>query len=68
MQDIRREIPVYADSIYRPAPKPTEIPLQEFPRKHTDLDTDIGTNFEENSPYTEGVISEMYQRPDRSYF
>ena len=25
-------------------------------------------DFEENSPYQEGVISEMYQTPDRSYF
>ena len=33
-----------------------------------DLDTDINTDFKENFPYQEGVISEMYQRPDRSYF
>ena len=38
-----------------------------------DLDSDaleqgIDTDFEENSPYQEGVISEMYQSPDRSYF
>ena len=24
--------------------------------------------FEENSPYQEGIISEYYQRPDKSYF
>ena len=33
-----------------------------------DLDTDINTDFEENSLYQEGVISETYQRPNRSYF
>ena len=33
-----------------------------------DLDTDINTDFEENSPYQEAVISERYQWPDRSYF
>ena len=33
-----------------------------------DLDTDINMDFKENPPYQEGVISEMYQRPDRSYF
>ena len=32
-----------------------------------DLDTDINTDFEESSPYQEGIISESYQRPDRSY-
>ena len=32
------------------------------------LDTDNSTDFKENSPYQEGVISETFQRPDRSYF
>ena len=68
IQDISREIPAYADPIYRPPPKPTEISLQEIPRKLMDLDTDINMDFEENSPYQEGVISEPYQRPDGSYF
>ena len=56
------------DPIYRPLPKPTEIPLQEIYRKLLGLDTAISTNLEESYPYQEGVISEMYQRPDRSYF
>ena len=65
MQDTRKEIPPYA--------KPTEIPLQVIPRKlmNLDIDTleqDINKDFEENSSYQEGVISEMYQRPDKSYF
>ena len=59
MQDTRREIPAYADPVYRLPPRPTEIPLQEIPRKLTDWDTDINMDFEENSPYQEGVISEM---------
>ena len=33
-----------------------------------DLDIDINTNVEENSPYQKGIISESYQRPDKSYF
>ena len=32
-----------------------------------DLDTEINTDFEENSPYQEGMILETYQRPNRSY-
>ena len=32
------------------------------------LEQDINTDLEENSPYQEGVISETYQRPDKSYF
>ena len=61
-------MPAQADPIYRPPPKPTEISLQEIPRMLTDLDTGINTDFEENSPYQKGVISETYQRPNRSYF
>ena len=29
---------------------------------------DINMDFEENSPYQEGMISDTYQRPDKSYF
>ena len=38
-----------------------------------DLDSDtleqgINKDLKKNSPYQEEIISEMYQRPDRSYF
>ena len=73
MQDIRREVPSYADPIYRPPSKPTEIPTQVTPKKilESDIDTleqDINMDFEENFPPQEGMISETFQRPDRSYF
>ena len=32
------------------------------------LEQDINIDFEGNSPYQEGMISERYQRPDKSYF
>ena len=32
------------------------------------LEQDISMNFEKNSPYQEGDISEVYQRSDKSYF
>ena len=32
IQDISREIPMYPDPMYRPPPKPTEIPLTKIPR------------------------------------
>ena len=28
----------------------------------------IDVDFEENSPHQEGIISELYQRPDKTYF
>ena len=40
VQDTRREIPAYAEPIFRPPPKPMEIPLQVIPRKHVDSDFD----------------------------
>ena len=72
MHDIRWGIPAYMDPVHRHPPKPTIKPLQMIPRKLTDsldtLEQDINIDFEENSPYQEAVISEMYQRPDKSYF
>ena len=36
--------------------------------RQADLEFDLKINkeFEENSPYQEGIISEIYQRPDKS--
>ena len=56
----------YPDPIARPPPRPPEL---KYKRK--DLRQDIGTNpnldFEENSPYQEGIISETYINVDQSY-
>ena len=30
--------------------------------------TNINLDFEENSPFQEGIISETYHRPDKSFF
>ena len=70
---LERKKPAYADPIYRSPPKPTEIPMHLIPKKALDLDInsleqDIDIYFEENSPHQEGIISEAYQRPDKSYF
>ena len=39
-----------------------KYPYHEIHRKHMDFDIDINRDFEENSPYQEGVISEAYQK------
>ena len=68
IQNINREIPFYPDLIYRPPPKPTEnLQLLRIERK-TDASPRIDFEFEETSLYQEGIISETYQRPDKSYF
>ena len=33
-----------------------------------DINLELNTDFEENLPFQEGVISETYQRPDKSFF
>ena len=40
----------------------TSIP--KIPGSLSDIDPELNTDFEENSPFQEGVISEMYQKPD----
>ena len=74
MQDMKKEVPVYADPFYRPPPKPTETPTQVIPTKIPYFDTLMYWNrtstwiFGENSACQEDVISEIHQRPDKSYF
>ena len=68
IQDISREIPIYPDPVYRPPPKPVKTPIPKIPGSLSDIDPELNVDFEENSPFQEGVISEMYQRPDQSYF
>ena len=41
--------------------------LKDTRKDLLDLDTDRNINFEENSLYQEGIISETYERPDNSY-
>ena len=33
-----------------------------------DIDPEMNTDFDENSQFQEGIVSEMYQRPHKSYF
>ena len=66
MQKISKDISVYLDPTYRPPPKPMKIPMSESP-ENIDISPELNTKFEENSPFEEGVISEKYQRPDKSF-
>ena len=68
IQDVSKEIPIYLDPGYRPPPKPVRTPIPKIPGILSDIDPELNTNFEENSPFQEDVISETYQRPDKSYF
>ena len=52
----------------RPPPRPPDVTNSIDSQKdllETDLDRNV--DIEENSPFQEGIISEMYEGPDRSY-
>ena len=67
IQGKNREQPFYPDPIYRPVPRPPENLQPESPENKSVAKPKIDTEFEENSLHQEGIISEFYQRPDKSY-
>ena len=58
----------YQDPYARPPPKPpdTSDPLDSW-KDLLDNDSDRKVEIEENSPFQEGIIWEIYERPDNSY-
>ena len=63
-----RPTPSYHDPYARPPPKPPDISDPLDSRKDLlDNDSDRKVEIEENSPFQEGIISEIYKRPDNSY-
>ena len=60
------KIPIFPNQIAKPTPKLTERVTQDNRQANLELDLEINKDFEENSPYQEGIISEIYQRPDKS--
>ena len=68
IQDKNRKQPFDPDPFFRPPPRPPDNLWPESPRTHTTNKSKIDIDFEENSPHQEGIISELYQRPDETYF
>ena len=63
-----RSSPPYHDPYVRIPPKPldTSDPL-DIQKDLLENDLDRRVEIEENSPFQEGIISEIYERPDTSY-
>ena len=61
-----KDIPLYPDPTYRPPLKPIRIPASKSP-ENMDINPELNIDFEENSPFQEGIISETYQRPNKSF-
>ena len=62
-----RQIPPYTHPIMRPPPRPPHSDDNNRRNFRPELITDPNTNFEENSPHQEGIITETYESPDKSY-
>ena len=70
------DVPFHPGPTYRLPPKPisSNIPRSQESLQSSDssesinTNTDITLDFEENSPFQESVISEAYQRPNKSFF
>ena len=63
-----RPTPSYHDPYGRPPPKPPDAldPLDNW-KDLLDNDSDRKVEIEENSPFQEGIILEIYERPHNSY-
>ena len=63
MEFLRSEmLPLYLVPQARPPPKPPDKPLKKQEVESSKIE------IEENSPFQESIISEVYERPDKSYF
>ena len=60
------QVPFYPDPKMKSPPRPPDNKIQNGRQINLDLDIEINTDFEENSPFQEGIISELYQRPYKS--
>ena len=63
-----RPSPPYCDPYARPPPRPPDVtdPIDSWKDLSVN-DLDRNVDIEENSPFQEGIISEIYERPDMSY-
>ena len=67
IQGKNREQPFYSDPIYRLPPRPPENLQPESLENKSVTKPIIDIEFEENSLHQEGITSEFYQRPNKSY-
>ena len=68
------DAPFHPGLTYRPPPKPirSNVPRSQESSQSSssveNINPDINLDFKENSPFQEGIISEMIQRQDKSFF
>ena len=66
------DVAFHPGPVYRPPAKPIKQNMTHMQRSQSSNVEDINPNFkfdfEENSPFQEGIMSEMFQRLDKSFF
>ena len=67
-QDKNRKQPFQLDPYFRPPPRPPDNLQPESLKTNTVTKMNIDIDFEENSLLQEGIISKLYQRPNKTYF
>ena len=61
-----KQISIYSYALMKPSNRPLDVKTQDDRKLNLDLGSEINKDFEENSPYEEGIISEKYQKPNKS--
>ena len=61
------DVPFHPDPLLR-QPIKQNITSKQNSQNDQNISPNINFDFEENSPFQEGVMSETFQRPDKSFF
>ena len=66
------DVPFHPGPVYRPPPKPIrhDVSNQQSSQSSPgieDINPSINLDFKENSPFQKGIMSETFQRPDKSF-
>ena len=65
------DVPFHPGPVYRPPPKliKQDVPYLQSSQGSTNIENiNPNSDFEENSPFQECVMSKTFQRPDKSFF
>ena len=67
------DVPFHPGPVYRPPPKPIKHDMSNWQGSQSsssieDINPNINFDFEENSPFQEGVMSKSFQRLHKSFF
>ena len=64
------DVPFHLDPLLRPPKQPIKqnMMCSQNSQVVQDINPNIYFDFNENSPFKEGVMSETFQRPDKSFF